>query len=39
VRATRELQDLLAGAGTTRIGVETLEPDPRVGCVLVTNDG
>jgi SAM-dependent methyltransferase len=37
--ATRELQDLLAGAGFTEIRVETLELDPPVGCVLATNGG
>jgi ubiquinone/menaquinone biosynthesis C-methylase UbiE len=38
-RATRELQDLLARAGYTRIRVETLDLDPPVGCVLAAGGG
>jgi SAM-dependent methyltransferase len=38
-RAARELQDLLARAGYTRIRVETLDLDPPVGCVLAAGSG
>jgi ubiquinone/menaquinone biosynthesis C-methylase UbiE len=38
-RATRELHDLLARAGYTRIRVETLDLDPPVGCVLAAGGG